>query len=85
DGHPVRAAGEAVEVNRWGALLQTSIALQTGTTVEVMNALSEEVNEFRVVRVAGEKSDGLYEVGIENLSPFRDFWGIQFPEPPTAA
>jgi hypothetical protein len=85
DGHPVRAAAEAIEVNRWGALLHTPIALGKGTTVEVMNTLSEEVNEFRVVRVAEEKTDGLFEVGIESLSPFRNFWGIQFPEPPVAA
>ena len=84
DGTPIRAKAEAVEVNRYGALVRTPVAFGTGTTLEVMNTLSEEVIEFRVVRVAEEKSDGLFEVGIESLTPYQNFWGIQFPELPTA-
>jgi hypothetical protein len=78
-GHPVRAAAEAVTVSRVGALLWAPFEPGLGTVIEVLNALNEEVKEFRVVRVVKSARDGVFELGVEMLQPLEGFWGIHFP------
>lgn len=78
-GHPIRAAAEAVMVSRVGALLWAPIEPGLGTVIEVLNALNEEVKEFRVVRVVKSARDGVFELGVEMLQPLEGFWGIHFP------
>jgi len=78
-GHPIRAAAEAVTVSRVGALLWAPIEPGLGTVLEVLNALNDEVKEFRVVRVAKSARDGVFELGVEMLQPLEGFWGIHFP------
>ncbi len=46
----------------------------------MLNGLSQETQEFRVIRVSDSKDDGSYELGVEILFPTRNFWGIQFPD-----
>ena len=85
DGNPLQTAGEAVAVNRYGALLRAPISPGLGTRIEVMNTLSQEVEEFRVVRVGERKVGGVFEIGVEILTPRPDFWGVHFPERPSPA
>lgn len=85
DGNPIQVAAEAVAVNRYGALLRAPVAPGLGTRIEVMNTLSQEIEEFRVVRIGEHKAGGLFEVGVEILAPRADFWGIHFPERPSPA
>jgi hypothetical protein len=80
DGNPIQATAEAVAVNRYGALLRAPVAPGLGARIEVMNTLSQEIEEFRVVRVAERKAEGLFEIGVEILVPRPDFWGIHFPD-----
>jgi PilZ domain len=69
---------EAIAVSRYGALIRVPFSPSLGSRIEVLNGLSQEMREFRVIRVKA-KDDGWYELGIEILYPTRNFWGIQFP------
>jgi hypothetical protein len=54
--------------------------------IELLNRLSEETREFRIVRAGDPTENGLFERGVEILHPTRNFWGIRFPdEPPLRA
>ncbi len=79
DGNPVNANAEAVAVSRCGALLRAPLAPAPGTRIEVLNGLSQEVQEFRVIRVGHAKEDGVFDLGVEMLFPQKNFWGLQFP------
>jgi len=46
----------------------------------VLNGLSQQTQEFRVIRISDAKEDGQYELGVETLYPTHNFWGIQFPD-----
>jgi hypothetical protein len=77
-GQPLNATTEAIAVSRYGALIPVPFSPALGSRIEVLNGLSLEIREFRVIRVDA-KGDGLYELGVEILYPTRNFWGIQFP------
>jgi hypothetical protein len=76
EGQPLDT--EAIAVSRCGALIRVPFSPELGSRIEVLNGLSQEKREFRVVRVEA-KENGLYELGLEILYPSRNFWGIQFP------
>ncbi len=80
NGEPLDMPAEAIAVSRTGALLRTSFQPALGSRIEVLNGLSQETQEFRVIRVSDEKYDGSFELGVEILYPTRNFWGIQFPD-----
>jgi hypothetical protein len=71
---------EAIAVSRYGALIRTPYSPDLGSRIEVLNGLSQETQEFRVIRISDAKEDGQYELGIETLYPTHNFWGIQFPD-----
>jgi hypothetical protein len=77
-GQPLDTPAEAIAVSRFGALLHVPLSPALGSRIEVLHGLSQETQEFRVIRVH-PKEDGLYELGIEMLYPAHNFWGIQFP------
>lgn len=79
-GQPLDTPGEAIAVSRYGALLRAPYSPALGTRIEILNGLSQETREFRVIRVSEPKEDGNYELGVEILYPARNFWGIQFPD-----
>jgi hypothetical protein len=79
-GEPLDTPAEAIAVSRTGALLRTPFQPALGSRIEVLNGLSQETQEFRVIRVSDSKDDGCYELGVEILFPTRNFWGIQFPD-----
>jgi PilZ domain len=77
-GEPLDVAAEAIAVSRFGALIRVPLSPALGSRIEVLHPVSQETQEFRVVRVV-PKDDGLFELGVEILYPSRNFWGIQFP------
>jgi len=79
-GEPLNAAAETIAVSRFGALLRIPRQLPLGTRIEVLNDLSQETREFRIIRVGEVGTDGFFDVGVEILHPARRFWGIQFPD-----
>jgi len=79
-GQQVDTTAEAIAVSRYGALLRSPYSPDLGSRIEVLNALSQETQEFRVIRISDSKEDGQYELGVETLYPKHNFWGIQFPD-----
>jgi hypothetical protein len=78
-GQALDTPAEAIAVSRFGALLRASFSPELGSRIEVLNRISQETQEFRVVRVQGA-SDGGFELGIEILYPARNFWHVRFPD-----
>jgi hypothetical protein len=79
-GKPLDTPAEAIAVSRTGALLRVPIPPPLGTRIEVLNGMSQETREFRVIRVSAPRADGQFELGVEILYPGLNFWGIQFPD-----
>ncbi len=81
-GQPLDTPAEAIAVSRTGALLQIRVPFTPllGARIEILNGLSQETRECRVIRVSESKDDGPSELGVELLYPGRNFWGIHFPD-----
>jgi hypothetical protein len=79
-GDPVDALAEAIAVSRNGALIRGTFEAVLGSRIEVLNGLSQAVQEFRVIRVTRSAEAGIFELGLEMLYPTRSFWGVQFPD-----
>jgi hypothetical protein len=71
---------EAIAVSRCGALIRAPFSPALGSRIEVLNGLSQETREFRVVRVTDAKERGFFHLGLEILYPARNFWGVLFPD-----
>ena len=79
DDSEVVEPAETAVVSRFGALLRTPSLFKMGTALTVTNNFSHETEQFLVVWIAEEKSDGRWDTGIEAAHPREDFWGIRFP------
>jgi hypothetical protein len=80
EGDSSRISATAVAVSRCGALFRVPFEPEVGSHISVINELSRETREFRVVRVSPPRRDGTFEVGVEILHPNREFWGVRFPD-----
>jgi len=69
NGQPLDTPAEAIAVSRTGALLRTPFQPALGSRIEVLNGISQETQEFRVIRVSPCKFDGCFELGVEILYP----------------
>jgi hypothetical protein len=74
------APAEAIAVSRFGALIRVPFSPGVGSRIELLNRLSQETREFRIVRVGDPTENGLFDLGVEILDPSRNFWGIRFPD-----
>jgi hypothetical protein len=86
---PVRAAGKSatgrkfrensqtIVVNAHGALLYVQAELEMGADIMLINPVTEEEQECRVVFM-GDLSDKGQRIGVEFLSPAPHFWGVDF-------
>ncbi len=79
-GGQLRTDGEVIAVSRCGALIRATFSPSFGSRIEVLNSLSQETREFRVVRVTKAKDRGFFELGLEMLYPGRNFWDVPFPD-----
>ena len=79
-GPQPEARTEATAISRSGALLRVPFSPALGSRIEIRHGISDEMREFRVVRVSTMEHDGLFELGVEILHPTRNFWGVPFPD-----
>ncbi len=80
DGKPFNEEAETAVVSRFGALVRLKVPVKRGSTMEVMNGYSGQIEKFRVAWRADAPREGKYEVGIELVAPREEFWGLRFPE-----
>jgi PilZ domain-containing protein len=76
---------EAIAVSRCGALVRAPFSPELGSRVDVVNSVSQESREFRVVRVTDATESGYFHLGLEILYPGQRFWNVRFPDEETHA
>ena len=79
DGRRLEEDAEAVIVSRHGALLRSTLAFQTGATIDLLNKFSQKQVSFRVIWCCEIPASGRWDVGVESGTVAGDFWGIHFP------
>ncbi len=81
DARGVRFFAEArtIILNRHGASIQTSQALQGGQIIRVVNLVGRLEADFRVVGPISPLTDQGGEWGVEYVDLTENIWGIQFP------
>lgn len=77
DGRKFREHSETIVINAHGGLLYLQEPLDLGTQVVLINPVTEEEQECRVVYL-GDMSEKGTRVGVEFLSPSPHFWGVEF-------
>jgi len=76
-GRKFRENSQTIVINAHGALLYLQEEITMGNQLVLINPVTEEEQECRVVYL-GEMSDKGTRVGIEFLSPSPHFWGVDF-------
>ena len=76
-GKKFRENSQTIVINAHGALLYLNEDIGMGNQLVLINPVTEEEQECRVVYL-GELSDKGTRVGIEFLSPSPHFWGVDF-------
>jgi hypothetical protein len=76
-GKKFRENSQTIVINAHGALLYLNEEIGMGNQLVLINPVTEEEQECRVVFL-GELSDKGTRVGIEFLSPSPHFWGVDF-------
>src|SRR5580658_10737623 len=79
DGRKFREHSETIVINAHGGLLYLQEPLELGTQVVLINPVTEEEQECRVVYL-GDMSEKGTRVGVEFLSPSPHFWGVDFTQ-----
>lgn len=81
DARGVRFFADArtVILNRHGASIQTSQALQGGQIIRIVNLVGRLEADFRVVGPISPLTDQGGEWGVEYVDLKENIWGIQFP------
>ena len=77
DGRRFRQTGETVVISAHGGLIYLEESPAMGAEVTLINPMTEEEQECRVVYL-GDSSKKGQRVGVEFLSPAPHFWGIEF-------
>lgn len=77
DGERFRETCQTIVVNSHGGLLYLGQDVELGSQVLLINPLSEEEQECRVVYL-GDTSEKGTRIGVEFLSPAPHFWGVEF-------
>jgi len=77
DGKRFRENSQTIVVNAHGGLLYLNETLELGGEVTLINPVTEEEQECRIVYL-GDTSEKGQRVGVEFLSPSPHFWGVDF-------
>lgn len=77
DGRKFRENSQTIVINAHGGLLYLQETLELGADVVLINPVTEEEQECRVVYV-GDLSEKGTRIGVEFLSPSPHFWGVDF-------
>ncbi len=80
EGRKFRETCETVVVNAHGGLLYLNRPLEDGALLVLLNPVTQEEQECRVVYL-GEDTERGRRIGIEFLCPAPHFWGIEFLQP----
>ena len=78
DGRKFRENSQTIVINAHGGLLYLQAPIALGAQLVLINPVTEEEQECRVVDV-GSLQDGKWTVGIEFVEPVTNFWKINFP------
>jgi hypothetical protein len=79
NGKKFKEACETVVVNAHGGLLMLKHEVDDGEMIVLVNPLTQEEQECRVV-YQGEPSDKGQRIGVEFLTPAPHFWGLEFSD-----
>ena len=77
EGRKFREVCETVVVNAHGGLLNLRHEVDNGELIVLVNPLTQEEQECRVVFI-GEPGERGQRIGEEFLTPAPQFWGIDF-------
>ncbi|MGA8224372.1 MAG: hypothetical protein WB780_22185 [Candidatus Acidiferrales bacterium] len=77
EGRKFRENSQTIVINAHGGLLYLQASLELGADLVLINPVTEEEQECRVVYL-GDLSDKGTRVGVEFLSPSPHFWGVEF-------
>jgi hypothetical protein len=79
DGRKFQRNSHTIVINAHGGLLYLQETLGIGAELVLINPVTEEEQECRVVYV-GDTSDRGTRIGVEFLSPSPHFWGVEFTQ-----
>ena len=77
DGKKFRENSQTIVVNAHGGLIYLQETLELGADIVLINPVTEEEQECRVVYI-GDMSDRGHRIGLEFNSPAPHFWGVDF-------
>jgi hypothetical protein len=77
EGRKFRENSQTIVINAHGGLLYLNKNIEIGAELMLINPVTEEEQECRVVYL-GDTSDKGTRVGVEFLSPSPHFWGVEF-------
>ena len=76
-GRKFKENSQTIVINAHGGLLYLHESLEIGGDLVLINPVTEEEQECRVVYL-GDTSEKGTRVGVEFLSPSPHFWGVEF-------
>jgi hypothetical protein len=79
NGRKFRESSHTIVINAHGGLVYLHEALELGDELSLINPITEEEQECRVVYL-GDTSEKGTRVGVEFLSPSPHFWGVEFAQ-----
>jgi len=77
DGRKFHENSQTIVINAHGGLLYLQTPIGLGAQLVLINPVTEEEQECRVVYL-GDLSEKGTRVGVEFLSPSPHFWGVDF-------
>lgn len=77
EGRKFRENSQTIVINAHGGLLYLHESLILGGDLVLINPVTEEEQECRIVYL-GDTSEKGMRVGVEFLSPCPHFWGVEF-------
>jgi hypothetical protein len=77
DGRKYRENSQTIVINAHGGLLYLHEEIDLGADLVLINPVTEEEQECRVV-YRGDTSEKGTRIGVEFLSPSPHFWGVDF-------
>jgi len=83
-GRRYREACETIVITGHGGLLFIPQPLEMDAALALINPLTQEEQECRVVHL-GEESEKGWRIGVEFLTPAPRFWGVEFSAPVPSA
>jgi hypothetical protein len=79
DGRKFRENSHTIVINAHGGLLYLQESVTMGADIVLVNPLTDESQECRVVYL-GDTSDRGTRIGVEFLTPSPEFWGVAFAQ-----